>query len=491
MTRAWGDGGRSCPGRPVRVSVVRESVEARRRPCVAGREADRAGVSRGHGIGRSRYSLPGRGERQEWSARGSARTSRSDRRHPANAGLPGGADGEPVGAHSRAQRPIGARRGRCPPRAARTALGGVSLGHQPVRGVKLRPGRPRRPGTHGMTTEEPARGLPPTGPRSTGLWTRTPAGHRRCAGSRSPRARRRRAAPGGAHRAGLAYRGGPSHRSPCRSSPRPSTPPHAASAPAAPPARRSGRREATWSRATGRSSTSSASSTASVTRCSWRAWRAGSRTDGSCGSSGSTSRPASWWRGRGRRPGRGRRRAPALATALPHHPRGPRLRARGTRSPLRALRRRRAHLRAQTAGRGAGHGGRRRLRGRTSPPARERQEILRAPGEQCHAAALRVLLRAPGPGRRARRPQGRQAAQGTQARAGRSQSARPCSPPGCDCSLALRTRRRARAPRAPRGPGSRSPPRGRAAASCAARRDRGPRPRNCRPSRLPRSRDGW
>ena len=147
MTRAWGDGGRSCPGRPVRVSVVRESVEARRRPCVAGREADRAGVSRGHGIGRSRYSLPGRGERQEWSARGSARTSRSDRRHPANAGLPGGADGEPVGAHSRAQRPIGARRGRRPPRAARTALGGVSLGRQPARGVESRPGRPRRPGT--------------------------------------------------------------------------------------------------------------------------------------------------------------------------------------------------------------------------------------------------------------------------------------------------------------------------------------------------------
>lgn len=214
-------------------------------------------------------------------------------------------------------------------------------------------------------------------------------------------------------------------------------------------------------------------------------------TDGSCGSSGSTSRPASWWRGRGRRSRRGRRRAPALATALPHHARGPRLRARGTRSPRRALRRRRVHLRTQTAGRGAGHGGRRRLRGRTCPPARERQEVLRAPGEQCHAAALRVLLRAPGPGQRARRPQGRQAAQGTQARAGRSQPARPCSPPGCDRSLALRTRRRARALRAPRGPGSRSPPRGRAAASCAARRDRGPRPRNCRPSRLPRSRDGW
>ena len=218
------------------------------------------------------------------------------------------------------------------------------------------------------------------------------------------------------------------------------------------------------------------------------AWRAESRADGSCGS---ISRPASWWRGRGRRSRRGRRRAPALATALPHHARGPRLRARGTRSPLRALRRRRAHLRAQTAGRGAGHGGRHRLRGRTSPPARERQEVLRAPGEQCHAAALRVLLRAPGPGHRARRRQGRQAAQGAQARADRSQPARPGSSPGRDRSLALRTRRRARAPRAPRGPGSRSPPRGRAAASCAARRDRGPRPRNCRPSRLPRSRDGW
>ena len=147
--------------------------------------ADRARVSRDRGTGRRRCGLPGRGERQEWSVRGSARTSRSDRRHHANAGLAGGADGEPVGAHSRAQRPIGARGGRRRP-AQQERLGEASLSVANLRAVSSRV---------------------------------------------------------------QADRGAPA---PC-------------------------------------------------------AWRAESRADGSCGS---ISRPASWWRGRGRRSRRGRRQAP-------------------------------------------------------------------------------------------------------------------------------------------------------------------------------------